>query len=448
MRQPSQRQEVEANPLTGTQTSRELIQMFNLGSGGDAGTRSPSGRMDDGEQRLSPVQEASLSPSVLSEGGWSLNQYVLDPSDPVSQAILQPLHPAEVETVIPGITATTASTAPTVALGAFDLPRLPEPVVFRPRIADLSRSQVRFPPRVSAQVFPPRLSVAQPGGPRGVGGARQPGARGSAPHERRRSQSNEGMSRSSAEEATRACMEDRKFELSAWVRSRRDLVAARLIAVEETIADVGSPRVVSPQWITEELQFVLRTLEDTEKSEMEVWKLVARIDGPESRRHRADEWGRWFSQVMAKVGSVRGSLARPAGLPVVAPTADAGRCQRGGGFLERVKLPQFSGSIEDYGEFKCQFQELCRGEQYTGVIELAQLRQKLPKDAVALLGGPGDSRRSVGSTRRILRQRGPTSICRTQETTCLPTKQVSRSRTSRRAGDRRAAVPDRSQGAV
>ena len=120
---------------------------------------------------------------------------------------------------------------------------------------------------------------------------------------------------------------------------------------------------------------------------MEVWKLVARIDGPESRRHRAEEWGHWFNQVMAKAGSIRGSLARPAGVPVAAQVVDVGRCQRGGGFLERVKLPQFSGSVEDYGEFKCQFQELCRGENYTRVIELAQLRQKLPKDAVALLVG-------------------------------------------------------------
>ena len=52
-----------------------------------------------------------------------------------------------------------------------------------------------------------------------------------------------------------------------------------------------------------------------------------------------------------------------------------------------MRLPHFSGSVEDYGEFKGQFQELCRGESYTSVIELAQLRQKLPKDAVALLVG-------------------------------------------------------------
>ena len=377
----------EAGQLTGTQTSRELIEMFNLGSGGDLGTRSPTGTQDDGEERLSTVEEASMSPGLLSPGGWSQGQEILVPDDPITQAILQPLFPIDARVVVPGITATTVSTASTAAVGEQGLPRLPEPVVLRPRLVGTSQDRVRFSPQVAARVFPPRPAVAQPRGPRASGGARQSTARGSAPHERRRSQSNEGLSRVSAEEASRARMEDRKFELSAWIRTRRSLIATRLIAVEETIADAGGPGIISPQWINEELQFVLRTLEDAEKSEMEVWKLVARIDGPESRRHRAEEWGHWFNQVMAKAGSIRGSLARPAGVPVAAQAVDVGRCQRGGGFLERVKLPQFSGSVEDYGEFKCQFQELCRGENYTRVIELAQLRQKLPKDAVALLVG-------------------------------------------------------------
>ena len=80
-------------------------------------------------------------------------------------------------------------------------------------------------------------------------------------------------------------------------------------------------------------------------------------------------------------------MARPAEAPVVVPATVSSGCQRRGGFLERVKLPQFTGSVEDYGEFKCQFRELCSGESYTSVVELAQLRQKLPKDAVALLVG-------------------------------------------------------------
>ena len=90
---------------------------------------------------------------------------------------------------------------------------------------------------------------------------------------------------------------------------------------------------------------------------------------------------------MSKAGTICESMSKPAEATIAAPSTDAGRCQRSGGFLERVRLPQFSGSVEDYGEFKGQFRELCRGESYTSVIELAQLRQKLPKDEVALLVG-------------------------------------------------------------
>ena len=181
---------------------------------------------------------------------------------------------------------------------------------------------------------------------------------------------------------------------------------------------------------------------------MEVWKLVARIDGPDSRRHRAEEWGRWFGQVMAKAGSIRGSLARPAEVPVTGAVAEVGRCQRGGGFLERVKLPTFSGSIEDYGEFKCQFKELCRGEQYTGVIELAQLRQKLPKDAVALLVGLVTPDAAWARLDESYGNVDLTSIRRAQEIARIQAKQVGRSRSSRGAGNCRTAVPDRPPGTL
>ena len=67
--------EDEANPLTGTQTSRELIQMFNLGSGGDPGTRSPPGMLDDGEERLSTVLGSVSQPKRSVRG-----RVVLEPA--------------------------------------------------------------------------------------------------------------------------------------------------------------------------------------------------------------------------------------------------------------------------------------------------------------------------------------------------------------------------------
>ena len=57
------------------------------------------------------------------------------------------------------------------------------------------------------------------------------------------------------------------------------------------------------------------------------------------------------------------------------------------GHVEKVKLPTFSGKQEDFAEFRNQFRELCKGEQYTPVLEMAQLKQKLPKEALAAIGG-------------------------------------------------------------
>ena len=380
-------EEGESGVLTGTQTSRELIQMFNFGAARDPGTGSQPGVQDDGEERLSTVEEASLSPGVLSSGGWSMDRENFSPRHLVSPSVLQPLVPEDAVLNLAGNTTTTTSSATIVPIVAPSVHRLPGPTTLRPRMMEASQARARTAPRAPVPVFPPRPVVTQPGGIRVPSVGSQSRVGNGSSHERRRSQSNEGLSRVSTGEVTRARLEDRMFELSSWIRTRRSLIATRLISVEETIVRAGGPGVLSPQWINEELQFVLRTLEDTEKSEMEVWKLVARLESPDARRIRAQEWGHWFQQVMAKAGTIRGSLAKSAEVPVAAPARETGGCQRRGGFLERVRLPQFSGSVEDYGEFKCQFQELCHGESYTSVIELAQLRQKLPKDAVALLVG-------------------------------------------------------------
>ena len=366
--------------LTETQTSRQLIQMFDFDAAVVPGIGTLPGVRDDGEGRLSTVEEASNSPGVLSLGGWSL-----DGEDDSSRRIVSPsiLQTMVTRSATPPprcgatIFTSTAATTPRVTCAVV---RQPGWDVLRPGNVATSRAGALLDPRLTTPVFPPRQAVSQSGRVRGP--ATRPPAK-----ERRRSQSSESVSRGSANEAAKSRLEDRRFELAAWIRTRRNLVAARLISVEETIVQAGGPGCLSPHWIKEELQFVLRTLEDTEKSEMEMWKLVALLDGPDTRHFRSQEWGSWFQQVMAKVGAIRGSMARPAEVAAVATASEANPCQRRGGFLERVKLPQFSGSVEDYGEFKCQFRELCSGENYTGVIELAQLRTKLPQDATALLVG-------------------------------------------------------------
>ena len=357
---------MEAGELTGTQTSRQLIQMFGRDDTAAPGIGArPEVQIEDAGE-LSTVEEASVSPGMLSGGGWSIHDEEYVDRHTISPSILQTVF-TQVRTPTPVYSAASttgsASAAPTVTAA---VPRLPGPTTL----------QSRF----TLPALPPRLAVPRPSG------VRVPGIRPAA-KDRRRSQSTEGLPRVSASETTKTRMEDRKFELMAWMQTRKNLVAARLISIEETINQAGGPGKLSPRWINEELQFVLRTLEDAEKSEMEVWKLVARLESSSARHLRAQEWGSWFHQIMGKVGTIRGSMATPNTTPEVVPTTVASTCQRRGGFLERVKLPQFTGSVEDYGEFKCQFRELCSGESYTSVIELAQLRQKLPRDAVALLVG-------------------------------------------------------------
>ena len=240
--------------LTGTQTSRQLIQMFNFDAAGVPGTGTLPEAQDDGEGRLSTVEEASLSPGVLSLGGWSLdgddynNRLVISPSilqTVVSRSVTPPPRCS-------AITSTSSATTTPIVTSAVH--RQPGPGPLRPRIVEASSARVSLAPRFSVPVFPPRPVVPQPGGIRGP--ASRPPAK-----DRKRSQSSECLSRVSANEAAKARFEDRRFELTAWIRTRRNLIATRLIAVEETIAQAGGPGSLSPLWINEELQFVLRTLE-------------------------------------------------------------------------------------------------------------------------------------------------------------------------------------------
>ena len=55
--------------------------------------------------------------------------------------------------------------------------------------------------------------------------------------------------------------------------------------------------------------------------------------------------------------------------------------------LEKIKLPQFSGKCEEWGDFKRVFEELVGPENYPPILYLTQLRSLLPKEAVARIEG-------------------------------------------------------------
>ena len=93
--------------------------------------------------------------------------------------------------------------------------------------------------------------------------------------------------------------------------------------------------------------------------------------------------------MQTKIQQIKGEIWRTSSSSADSATAASipARWTHRGGHVEKVKLPEFNGDIEDYSEFKSQFQQLCAGERYSPVIKLAQLRTKLPKDGVKAIIG-------------------------------------------------------------
>ena len=48
-------------------------------------------------------------------------------------------------------------------------------------------------------------------------------------------------------------MEARLFELVTWIQTKKDVVATRLIGIEEVLADDTQPGRVDPTWVDREL---------------------------------------------------------------------------------------------------------------------------------------------------------------------------------------------------
>ena len=189
-----------------------------------------------------------------------------------------------------------------------------------------------------------------------------------------------------------AGLKDKLFDVSACVETRRQEIARNLISLEEAMVLGDGETMDMADWIEVELRRIEDKLVALEKLETEVWDLTAKVTGVEARRIRCTEWKTWLSHMSDKMDHIKCEYwkfkrrAAPA-LPILTPAAVSATCSRARGHLEKVRLPNFSGRSEDYAEFKMLFQQLCGGEMYPSVIELTQLRQKIPKDAVQTIAG-------------------------------------------------------------
>ena len=133
-------------------------------------------------------------------------------------------------------------------------------------------------------------------------------------------------------------------------------------------------------------------MERLEEVESSVWVRVRGLKSKPAQDRRIEQWNVWYGrqqdrvrQIQVKMWEGRSKTTESPGEP---PPA------RRSGHVEKVKLPTFSGRQEDFSEFQSQFKELCRGEGYTPVLEMAQLKMKLPKEALTALTGLRDPRKA------------------------------------------------------
>ena len=208
---------------------------------------------------------------------------------------------------------------------------------------------------------------------------RQPG---SAPNVRRRS-SSEGE-----KDGARPALSENKekvFRTKQLVATRSQILSQDL---DEIVSRIHDAERNAAGWVSEELRLIQRRLNELEELESTIWARLEKLEGKASQQARIGRWRDWLTRQTEKVRKIK-HWTWEAATREAPPRREshATECVRSVGHVEKVKLPTFSGRQDEFSEFRSQFRELCRGERYTPVLEMAQLRLKLPKDALATIAG-------------------------------------------------------------
>ena len=175
---------------------------------------------------------------------------------------------------------------------------------------------------------------------------------------------------------------DELSRLKLLVSARTQSLSQDLMAVLDRLRGSSGPRT---DWADDELRQLVSQMEKLEELESTVWMKIALVEGAASQKKRMDRWREWKERQRARI---RLSKEKSWELQQARPThTDATVPRKSTSHVEKVKLPTFSGRQEDFAEFRCQFRELCAGEGYTAILELAQLKMKLPRDALSTIAG-------------------------------------------------------------
>ena len=178
---------------------------------------------------------------------------------------------------------------------------------------------------------------------------------------------------------------DQLFRVRQMVATRSRIFAQNLDAVLERARDSEGRAM---HWLQEEIRNCHRDMERLEEMESTAWPLIAKLEGKDAQKKRIDKWRDWQARQAERLRQAK-SLSWDCGQRETLTLRDDRyrSCQRSAGHVEKVKLPTFTGRQEDFAEFRNQFRELCAGERYTPVLEMAQLKMKLPKEALTTIAG-------------------------------------------------------------
>ena len=174
---------------------------------------------------------------------------------------------------------------------------------------------------------------------------------------------------------------DKLKRVKLLVVARTQKLSQRLESLLQQVQEYSG---TSTTWIDGEMRHLQDQLDKLEELESTTWMKVAAMCGKAAHQKRLGQWQAWQARQHDRIRRIQ-TMVRD--LCSRQPGDHEDGHHRRYGHVEKVKLPVFSGKLEDFSEWRNQFKELCKGEMYTPVLELAQMRLKLPREALAAIAG-------------------------------------------------------------
>ena len=200
--------------------------------------------------------------------------------------------------------------------------------------------------------------------------------------ERRRS-SSEGLDVRGP--ASRDSENDQLFRVRQLVATRSKTFSQNIDTVLTRARDTDRR---AGTWLQDEIRNCQRDMDRLEELECTAWMLIDKLEGKVAQKKRIEKWRDWHARQVEKIRQAKSLSWDASRSETTSLREDRPRsCHRSAGHVEKVKLPTFTGRQEDFSEFRNQFRELCAGERYTPVLELAQLKTKLPREALYAISG-------------------------------------------------------------